>query len=226
MKKNNYLLMGFVSSLAFSAPLLSSAQDKPEEGAKTEPAEEVHVHDENCDHGHAGMKKPPTQAEARAFLVESAPFILPEFDKIMKADDDEHTQWLLNDISRFMDEHAQLKAFDPKLGVLFSEVHKLEHGFHVALEEKLEAGEKPEVAANALKDKLKALVDKRLDLRKGQIDLQKAKLDNEHKKIDESKKKIDEITVFELKAIIKEITQVQQEKENSKGDKIEAPKLK
>lgn len=162
-----------------------------------------HVHDENCEHGHDQPR--PNVEQVRTFLKNHADYILPEFEKVIKGNDEEHIVWMLNDISKIMSEHAELKAFDSKLASLFIEVFKLENDLYAFIETKLTAGIKPEAAGLAAKPILKALLAKRIELNQGQIAYQKAQLDKEFKELEDASKKIDEITEKELKQIVKEL---------------------
>ena len=211
MKINNYKwISAGLASIAigcYSASVVT-AQDKPSnESAKEElPAEpDGHVHDENCKHDHPELKKPATVEEVRTFLNAHATYILPEFDKVIKGDDEEHVQWMIKDISRVMDEHTALKAFDPELATLFTDVLKLESDLHDSLEDKLEAGETPEAAGTAVKAQLRTLIVLRLELGKGQVAYKKWLLDKDLKELDEAGTKVSEITEKELKALIEEL---------------------
>jgi len=172
-----------------------------------------HVHDENCEHDHPAIKKAPNVEQVREFLKNHAAYILPEFNKVIAGGDEEHMTWMMKDIARIMVEHTELAEFDPKVGVLFSEVLKLENDLHHAIEDKLEAGVKPEAVGVAIKEPLKALIAKRLELEKGQIAYKKSLLDKELIELQDASKKVDEITAKELKAIIQELKQAHEEGE-------------
>lgn len=175
-----------------------------------------HIDDEYSEQGHPELK-PPTVKDIRAFLTENAAYILPEFDKVIKGNDEEHIGWMVKDITRIMYEHKALVKFDPKVALLFIDVLKLENDLHHSIEEKLEAGEKPEVAGNAVKDQLRALIAKRIELEKGQVAFKKSLLDTQLKELEESSQKVDEITEKELKAIILELKQAHEEGGEDQG---------
>jgi len=171
---------------------------------------ENHVHGENNDHDHPELK-PPTVEEIRSFLKSRAVYILPEFDKVMKANDEEHIAWMVKDISGIMNEHAALENFDPKVAALFTEVLKLENDLHHEIEDMLEAGDKPEAVGKAVKAHLKALVVKRIELEKGQVAYKKYKLDKKLRELEASADNVDEITENELKAIVQELKESHEE---------------
>ncbi len=195
-----------------------AAQDKIQAPLKIEaPSAEIgaadgHVHDENCNHDHPELK-PPTVEEIRVFLKTSAAYILPEFDKVIKANDEEHIAWMVKDITRIMNEHAALEKFDSKVAALFTDVLKLENDLHHEIEGKLEAGEKAEATGNAVKGHLKALIAKRIELEKGQIAFKKSQLDKQLKELEKSAQNVDAIIEQELKAIILELKQSYEEGE-------------
>jgi len=162
-------------------------------------------------HMHHPELKPPTVTDIRAFLSAHASYILPEFDKVVKANDEEHIAWMMKDISGIMYEHKALVAFDPKVAALFTSVLKLENDLHHNIEGKLESGEKPEATGAAIKDQLKQLITQRIELEKGQIAFKKSQLNAQLKELEVSSQKVDEITEKELKAIILELQQSQEE---------------
>lgn len=202
--------------IGFSLSIVNAQNGATEEPVKIEAPDaelegEGHVHDENYDHDHPELKKTPTVEEIRAFLNKYAAYILPEFNKVIDDGDEEHMRWMMKDIAGVMDEHTALNKFDPKIAILFSEVLKLENDLHYAIESKLEAGMKAEDTGSAIKEQLKVLIVKRIELQKGQVAYKKYLLELEIKELEDATQKVDEITEKELKAIILELKQVQEE---------------